>query len=85
MSDTDIDTQTKCPWVIVMLLGLGYDVNHIALAQPLGTAHYLWECGTGKFGTGPPVTFDSFMWHKSKCFIVITLRIVNNRDFLTSR
>ena len=41
-----------------MLLCLGYDVDHMASAQQLGTAQYLWEYGTGKFGTGAPVTFD---------------------------
>ena len=56
MSDADIDTQTICPWV--MLLCLGYDVDHIASAQQLGIAQYLWEYGIGKFGTGAPVTFD---------------------------
>ena len=41
-----------------MLLFLGYDVDHIASAQQLGTAQYLWEYGAGKFGTGAPVAFD---------------------------
>ena len=39
----------------------------------LGTAQYLWQYGTGKFGTGPPVTFYFFLWHKIQFFIDITL------------
>ena len=47
---------------VITLCNLKLDISQ----TPLGTAQYLWEYGTSKFGTGPPVTFDLFLWLKGE-------------------
>ena len=47
----------------------------------LGTSQYLWEYGTGKFGTGQPVTFYFSFCCINICFLLLSLKIKNVGDF----